>query len=315
MMEEKSALLVSIIIPSYNYGHFISETLNCLKQQHYSNWEAIVVDDGSTDNTAAVVQQFAEADARIKYFFQENKGLPAARNTGISYAEGKYIQFLDADDLVSEHKLTIQVAFMEAHPNLSVSYTAARFFESGNQNIHFKNIYLNDKEWMPVINASGVELLKKLILNNIMPVNAALISSSALQKTGKQNEQLKSLEDWEYWIRCALDGASFAYVADPEALALIRVHASSMSQNKKAMYQWEISIRESIAQWINNSDLPIEEKQTLTRINKKGNIKAYSRLMANQPFSIEFTGSLFSRFGFISAIKVILKYWNNNRKQ
>src|SRR6185295_252898 len=92
--------LATIIIPAYNYGHFIAQSIESVQAQTYSNWECIIVDDGSTDDTANVVRKFTEQDERVKFFKQRNQGLAAARNTGIANSSGEYVQFLDADDLI-----------------------------------------------------------------------------------------------------------------------------------------------------------------------------------------------------------------------
>src|SRR5262245_6278913 len=112
--------LVSIIVPTYNYGHLISETLACLQSQSYENWEALVVDDGSTDNTAAVVAAAAASDPRIHYFKQENQKQAAARNRGLSHSQGSYVQFLDSDDLLERRKLELHIKFLEQHPDIDI---------------------------------------------------------------------------------------------------------------------------------------------------------------------------------------------------
>ena len=104
--------LVSIIMPSYNTGRFIAETINSVLAQTYTNWEIIIVDDCSTDNTDEVVAQFS--DARIKYFKNEkNSGAAVSRNRALREAKGKWIAFLDSDDLWEPEKLEHQIAFME----------------------------------------------------------------------------------------------------------------------------------------------------------------------------------------------------------
>ena len=90
--------MISVIIPLYNASRFIAETLASVQSQTYSDWECIVVDDGSTDNSAAIVKNIAVSDERIKYVYQENAGPSAARNHGLQLAKGEYVQFLDADD-------------------------------------------------------------------------------------------------------------------------------------------------------------------------------------------------------------------------
>src|SRR3989442_11796350 len=117
---QKMERLVSVIVPSYNYGRFVGQALESLRAQTYPRWECIVVDDGSTDNTDAIVTAFAENDSRIKYIRQENQGLAAARNAGIVHSAGEYLQFLDADDLLESEKLERHVEFLEQHAEIDI---------------------------------------------------------------------------------------------------------------------------------------------------------------------------------------------------
>jgi glycosyltransferase involved in cell wall biosynthesis len=109
--------LVSVVVPTYNRGDLIAETLTSILAQTYPRIETIVVDDGSTDNTAEAVAPFLD---RITYIRQANKGLAGARNTGIERSNGAYIAWLDSDDLFNPSKIALQVAFMERHPDCSV---------------------------------------------------------------------------------------------------------------------------------------------------------------------------------------------------
>src|SRR5258708_7235502 len=114
--------LVSVVIASHNYAHFIPQTLDSVLAQTYPNWECIVVDDGSTDNTREVVERYADADQRIRYLWQENQRLAAARNRGIANSSGEYLQFLDADDLIEPGKFERQVGVLEHHPEIDIVY-------------------------------------------------------------------------------------------------------------------------------------------------------------------------------------------------
>src|SRR5689334_9654380 len=100
--------LVSVIMPAYNAEKYIAESIRSVLAQTYADWELIVVDDGSSDNTGGVVREFVARDSRIKYVFQENGRLGKARNTGIANARGELIAFLDSDDLWLETKLAAQ---------------------------------------------------------------------------------------------------------------------------------------------------------------------------------------------------------------
>lgn len=230
---------ISIIVPCYNYAHYLIETLNSVKNQIVDDWECIIVDDGSTDATAEVAGTFTYADSRFRYYFQENRGLSVARNTGIAYASGKFIQFLDADDLISEEKLLLQKAFMIAHPDTGVSFTEAFYFFSDQPEQRYRTFYIDhkgkqqvsDKRWIPQIDAKGVALLRCLFLANIAPVNSMLIRHELIDEVGGFDESYKYMEDWDFWLRCAFHGARFSYFDSEGAFALIRIHRASMSNS------------------------------------------------------------------------------------
>src|SRR5437773_9167742 len=129
-MSTASQPLVSVIIPTYNYAHFIAEVVASVQSQTYPNWEMIVVDDGSTDNTEEVVKRIAADEPRISYLRQDNARQAAARNNGIRHAKGNYLQFLDADDLIEPQKLEQQVAFLEQHTSVDITHSGVRYFSS-----------------------------------------------------------------------------------------------------------------------------------------------------------------------------------------
>jgi glycosyltransferase involved in cell wall biosynthesis len=122
--------LISVITPCYNYAHFLPETAASVLQQKYSHLEYIIVNDGSSDTTEEVAKHYCKLDGRVKYINQENQGLPAARNTGISKATGKYILPLDADDTISPNYAAKAVEVLENSPNTGIVYCVTRFFGS-----------------------------------------------------------------------------------------------------------------------------------------------------------------------------------------
>src|SRR5687767_13185831 len=128
--------MVSVIIPTYNYARFIGETLQSVKDQAEQDFECLVVDNGSTDNTGEVVQNFL-ADPRFRYIKQQNLGVSGGRNRGLQEAKRKYIQFLDADDLIEKNKLKVAVAYLEAKPEVQLVYSDMRYFKSENPAEHF----------------------------------------------------------------------------------------------------------------------------------------------------------------------------------
>ncbi|MBR1569649.1 MAG: glycosyltransferase family 2 protein [Bacteroidales bacterium] len=115
--------LVSVIVPSYNLGQYLGETLKSVMNQTFTDWECLIVENGSTDGSLHVVNAFCDADSRfVPVVFSENMGVAAARNRGVELAEGKYILFLDADDLIAPHYMADAVAALEADAALSVVY-------------------------------------------------------------------------------------------------------------------------------------------------------------------------------------------------
>lgn len=118
--------LVSVIMPSYNASRFIAESINSVLLQTYSHWELLIVDDCSKDNSVEVIQKFADIDSRVKLFpLKENVGAAAARNIAIEHAQGRYIAFLDSDDVWNENKLRKQLSFMEQN---SYAFTFSDYY-------------------------------------------------------------------------------------------------------------------------------------------------------------------------------------------
>lgn len=112
--------LVSIIVTCYNQAYCIANTLESIKAQTYSNWECIIIDDGSSDSSARVIKAFIKQDKRFHYVYQNNTGVSAARNTGFALAKGDYINFLDGDDTFLPEKLEKQIQIFEKYPEVAI---------------------------------------------------------------------------------------------------------------------------------------------------------------------------------------------------
>src|SRR5215475_9894293 len=244
--EKTGAPLVTVIVPAFNYGSLIAYTLESLLSQEYRNWECLVVDDGSTDNTASVVNGYRNRDKRIAYVYQRNGGLSNARNTGLSQSRGKYIQFLDADDLIESRKIQCHVQYLENNPEIDIVYGAARFFRTDRPNERRYSMMDIDAPWMPEISGSGEEVLQSLVKANIMVVSAPLLRRRILDKVGLFDEKLLLFEDWDYWIRCSIKGARFHYLDEVGALSLIRCHSNSLSQNGIKARKYVIRLRQKL---------------------------------------------------------------------
>ncbi len=225
--------LVSIIIPTFNYGHLISETLDSVFNQDYSNWECIIVDDGSKDNTRTIIQTKNGGDKRIRYVIQKNQGLSAARNTGINIARGEYIQFLDADDLISSSKIRSQVRFLSSEPNVDLVISGAIFFSPQSTWTHATELS----------HGSIKDPMNYFILDNQMVVSAPLIRRHVIRSIGYFDTDLTSLEDWDYWLRAVNQDVHMYFEPKRYGVTKIRVHEGSMKQNILRMKHNEIIIR------------------------------------------------------------------------
>lgn len=244
--DKTSEPLVSIIIPTYNYGGMIGETLNRLGHQTLADWECIVVDDGSTDDTREVVARVAEREPSIYYAWQANQRQAVAKNTGISKSRGKYLQFLDADDFIESRKLERQVAYLEAHREVDIVYGSVRYFRPDNPNERLHSMGGRNLPWMPQV-SGGREVLEALVRHNIMVINSPLVRREVVEKVGSFDATLPPAEDWDYWLRCAQAGARFHFSDMQDTRALVRMHSKSSSQDRWRMHWAGLTIRKKLA--------------------------------------------------------------------
>jgi glycosyltransferase involved in cell wall biosynthesis len=247
--------LVSVIIPTHNYGKLISETLNSLQRQTLTDWECIVVDDGSTDDTSEVVACFTEHEPRLRYLSQENQRQAVAKNTGLTDARGKYVQFLDADDLIESHKLERQVAYLEEHPEVDIVYGDVRYFRTSNPDERLYSMGEENLPWMSKVSGEGREVLDSLVRNNIMVINSPLIRRSIFGEVGLFDARLPPAEDWDYWLRCAAARKRFQFFDRQDTMALVRIHSGSSSQNRVQMYKVTLLIRKKLATLIKDEQI------------------------------------------------------------
>jgi len=247
--------LVSVIIPTFNYGQFIGQTLESVQAQTYQNWECVVVDDDSTDNTPQVVTRYAVGDNRIKYLHQINQRQAAARNHGLQHATGKYVQFLDADDLIEPYKLERQVGYLEQHPEVDIVYSSVRYFSSENIHERLFSMGKDNSPWMPEVSGAGQDILSLLVRANIMAVNSPLVRRSVVDDVGPFDHKLPPLEDWDFWLRCAVKGKRFQHDKTNGTLALVRSHPASSSRNKTRMMRAGVRMRRKLEQRIDDAEI------------------------------------------------------------
>jgi glycosyltransferase involved in cell wall biosynthesis len=208
--------MTSVIIPTFNRAAFLREAIDSVRAQTEKDFELIVVDDGSTDDTRALVAEYGD---RIRYFVQPNAGVSAARNLGIRHARGKFIAFLDSDDLWLPKKLARQMQWMAAHPNLLLCYTDEVWIRRG--------VRVNQK----LIHAKAGGWIYPLCLPRcIISPSSVLLRREVFDAVGWFDEQLPVCEDYDLWLRAA---SRFEVGFIPELLIVKRGgHPDQLSQRE-----------------------------------------------------------------------------------
>ncbi len=233
-MESSPPPLISVIVPCYNYGSLLKDCVDCLIAQTYSNWECIIIDDGSTDNTRQIAESLIQGDSRISYFVQDNSGPTVARNSGLTKAKGEFIQFLDADDLLENMKFEKQLALFQKNSDVDLVYGNVKYFRTENVSQQFDNMSLEgSKPWMKKLSGSGEKLIKAFLSENQMVIQAPLFKKTLTEKFGKMDESLHYNEDWELWTRFAIGNAKFLFDESAGTNSLVRVHDSYSKDNLK----------------------------------------------------------------------------------
>ena len=187
---------MSIIIPCYNSEATLEETLLSIQDQHYTQWEAIIVDDGSIDNSARIAEKWVQKDSRFNYFWKENGGLGSARNFGIQRSIGKYILPLDSDNLIEPFFASEALNILKDYERVGVVHGHAEFF--------------GEKTGKWIIDEYNFERL--LALNYIDA--CAIFRKSLWVKVGGYDEKIpyQGIEDWDLWLAFGVQGVQFHHL-------------------------------------------------------------------------------------------------------
>jgi hypothetical protein len=207
--------LVSVIIPAYNAARWLPESVASCREGGLHRLEIIVVDDGSTDDTPAVVRRLAGPD--LVYHQQENRGLSGARNAGIDIARGAYIKFLDADDFLLPGSLRAQAAFLARTPGISV-VTGNSYRCDGDGNLYRRMT-------LP----AGPVSARGLVVCNLFPIHAPLFRREPMDAGFRFETALSGAADWDFLTRLVLSGASFHHLS--HFVCAYRTFAGSMSSD------------------------------------------------------------------------------------
>jgi glycosyltransferase involved in cell wall biosynthesis len=213
---------VSVVVPSYNAMTYLPETLESVLKQTFTDFEVLIVNDGSSDHIVQWASQVT--DPRVRLISQENRGLPEARNTGIAEAQGEYIAFLDADDLWEPTKLEKQVRRLENDLAVGLVYTwTALVDQSGKPTSRVFVSHLEGNVW------------EKIVVNDMISNgSSAMVRRSCFETVGVFDPNLTSAEDRDMWTRIA---ARYPFAVVKEPLTLYRQHPNSMTKNRQRMIQ------------------------------------------------------------------------------
>jgi len=215
---------ISIIITCFNQELFISECVQSVLSQTYINWECIIIDDGSSDNTRMICENFASIDFRIRYYYQDNQGVTTSRNNGFKIANGEYVHFLDGDDYIESEKFAVQIELMNDHQDIGVCYTNHTHF------LHEKKISVQYK--FKSLNGCPLkELLYEYDFGVSIPIHSAMLRHTIWNKNEmpfEMNYQGR-YEDWVFWVNIALKKTTFYFINYD--FAVYRIHQFNFCNN------------------------------------------------------------------------------------
>lgn len=237
---------ISVVIPAYNAERTILETIKSVQQQTFSDFEIIVINDGSSDQTLELLSQVE--DSRLKIYSYNNSGLSTARNRGISHSTGEYIAFLDADDLWTPEKLELQLAALQKQPAAGVAYSWTNFMDEKGESFR-----TGEPIWF-----EGNVYTHLLDGNFIASGSNPLIRKKAIESVGGFDSTLRSCEDWDFWLRLA---ACWEFVVVPKPQILYRLSSGTMSAKIQVMEEAHLIVIEKAFQ-----SIPIELKPLKNQI-------------------------------------------------
>jgi glycosyltransferase involved in cell wall biosynthesis len=213
----------SIIVPCYNQAHFLPDCINSVLAQEFKDWEVIIVNDGSEDSTQQVAESLSKNESRIKVIQKDNGGLSSARNAGIKVAQGRYYQFLDADDLLMP--LCLRTVYEKIHSENSCDIVRVGY------------CYVNESntEVLHKVHAHEVrDPIQSILGGNLGPSQSIVINKAVADIIGGFDESLRSAEDWDYWMRAVKAGAKVSSIST--ILVSYRYVGNSMSRDAFRMY-------------------------------------------------------------------------------
>lgn len=248
-------ILVSIIIPTFNNARFLPEALDSVFTQNFNAYELIVVDDGSTDNTQAVLASYKKelASERLRVVYQENGGSAVARNTGLGIAQGEYIVFLDADDILLPNKLAQQTQFLDQHPLVGMVHSGWKLIDEEGKPLG---------EVSPWHSAPVLDL-EAWLWKKPIKMGAMMYRKHWLRHINGFDPELRQSQDTDLLLRLALAGCTAEWIHQP-TMAYRKYATSTIRRNAPAQYQYMLRVQEKAFAHPNMPE-KLKEKQERSR--------------------------------------------------
>lgn len=230
---------VSVILPTYNRVTMLPEAIESVLDQTYHDWELIVIDDGSTDQTPAYLHRVGRAHRCITLIRVKHGGVSGARNAGLRVANGRYLAFLDDDDRWMPTKLATQAAYLESHPEVALVYAQAHVVDGGGRVTGRKP------------SGAAGPTFDELVDGNCIPLLTVVVRRQCLEVVGGFDPALYISQDYDLWLRVA---RQFPIAYLPEPMAVYRVHGANMSRQTRARYADHLKIYEKCLTQETNPD-------------------------------------------------------------
>jgi glycosyltransferase involved in cell wall biosynthesis len=226
----RTRISFSVVMPAYNTEPWIGTAIESVLDQTRTDFELIVVDDGSTDDTVAAVQRYVRQDDRVSLVTQQHRGSSAARNAAIALAAGDYVSFIDSDDLWLPCYLEVMAATLEGNPHASVAHTDAWILHDDLKKIQRGTAMGSNRP--PVVPDEPHDFLRALLEHSNFVYGALTVRRPVLLEVGGFREDVRSSLDYELWMRIAAHGYSF--VRTPETLAIYRRRTGQITSDPAA---------------------------------------------------------------------------------
>jgi glycosyltransferase involved in cell wall biosynthesis/GT2 family glycosyltransferase len=221
MPERNTKPAITIVIPAYNHESYVRDAIESILHQTFDDWELIIIDDGSTDSTVTVVDEYFGI-SKVQVHHQENQGLSATLNRGLALARGKYFGFLPSDDLFYPEKLDIQVGWLEARPDVAALATHQTLMDANGRPL--ENLHV--KEWFNVIPKNRTSFILDLFERNFVSAPSVLLRTGVLRDLGGFDLQCIYMQDYDLWLRIL---KSYEMAILPKALVHYRWHGRNLT--------------------------------------------------------------------------------------